>query len=248
MHKARATDLYHDNRSMGINLLDSLARHSQTLKASPRLVLVGHMTSYPANAPQPLREDSLGTGPLDSLTERLGTAKLEVFARAKELHASTSLNSVMVIPTNLYGEGDSLDDPARSHAAGAMTHRFMHAVHNNEPAIAHWGTGTAIRDFLHAEDAARGIIAAADVAGTPQAFNLGSGTETTLRELSDVIAKATGYSGVVSWDGTKPDGVPKRVLSIQKTTETLGWRPQVSLVQGIARTVAWYRSVHGWAN
>ncbi|MFO0857614.1 MAG: NAD-dependent epimerase/dehydratase family protein [Phycisphaerales bacterium] len=246
MHKTRASELYEVNRSLGHNLLDSLAKYASISKVPPVVVLVGHMTSYPADAPQPLREASLGTGPLDPTTERLGTAKLEVLAHAKQLHEAVGLRSVMVIPTNLYGEGDALDDPARSHAAGAMMHRLMQAVQNHEPAISHWGTGKAIRDFLHVEDAARGVVAAANFAGRPEAFNLGSGVETTLRELSDVIANAAGYSGQVSWDATKPDGVPKRVLSIEKTTGTIGWKPQVSLLQGVARTLAWYRSSRGW--
>jgi len=242
MNRERPLDLYHDNRAMGSNILMALARASADRPSdtvAPRLVLVGHMTSYPVDAPQPLREGALMAGPLDPVTSHLGRAKGELLPLARWLHQQFGLASMMVVPTNLYGEGDAMDDPGRSHAAGAMMHRFILAKRDRLPAIAHWGTGNAIRDFLHVEDAALGIVAAADHAGVPLAVNLGSGTETTLRELSDTIAQATGYTGRVDWDATQPDGAPRRVLGIDRARAVLNWRPQVTLEQGVARTVAW---------
>lgn len=252
LNRERPLDLYHDNLAMGTNVIMALARAARThadTHAAPRLVLVGHMTSYPTDeriAPQPLREESLMAGPLDPVTAKLGTAKGELLSLARFAHTRFGLASILVVPTNLYGEGDAMENPAKSHAAGAMIWRFAQAVREQTPSITHWGTGRAIRDFLHVEDAARGIIIAAQRlerhAGPPIAVNLGSGRETTLRELSDTIQRVSGYTGRVDWDATKPDGVPRRVLNIQRAGDVLGWRPQVTLEQGVARTLAAIRA------
>lgn len=248
LNRERPLDLYHDNLAMGTNILMALARAGAPLAhtpLAPRLVLVGHMTSYPTDeriAPQPLREESLLAGPLDPITAKLGFAKGALLTLARFAHERFGLASIIVVPTNLYGEGDAMHDPAKSHAAGAMIWRFAQAVREQAPSITHWGTGRAIRDFLHVEDAARGIIAAAERlechAGPPIAVNLGSGQETTLRELSDTIQRASGYAGGVEWDATRPDGVHRRVLNIERARDVLGWRPQVTLEQGVARTLA----------
>jgi GDP-L-fucose synthase len=248
LNRERPLDLYHDNLAMGTNVIMAQARAGAALAntpAAPRLVLVGHMTSYPTDeriAPQPLREESLMAGPLDPVTAKLGTAKGELLFLARFAHTRFGLASIMVVPTNLYGEGDAMDNPAKSHAAGAMIWRFAQAVRERTPSITHWGTGRAIRDFLHVQDAARGILAAAERlechAGPPIAVNLGSGQETTLRDLSDTIQGVSGYTGRVDWDASKPDGVPRRVLNIRRAREVLGWMPQVTLEQGVARTLA----------
>jgi GDP-L-fucose synthase len=248
LNRERPLDLYHDNLALGTNIIMALARAGAAwvhTPQAPRLVLVGHMTSFPTDeriAPQPLREESLLAGPLDPVTAKLGTAKGALLPLASFAHRRFGLASIMVIPTNLYGEGDAMHDPAKSHAAGAMIWRFARATRDRTPSITHWGTGTAIRDFLHVQDAAHGIIAAAEglggLAGPPIAVNLGSGRETALRELSEVIQRASGFQGTVHWDHAKPDGVPRRVLSIERARSVLAWTPQVTLEQGVARTFA----------
>ncbi|HYE61786.1 MAG TPA: NAD-dependent epimerase/dehydratase family protein [Phycisphaerales bacterium] len=245
-NRAHPAKFFYDNLAMGVNLIEGLRRTG--LARHCCVVQIGCMTSYPKDAPQPYREESLFAGKPDAEFASYGLAKLALLQMLEAYRLEHGLRSVYLIPTSLYGPGDTLD-PARTHACGAMVARFMDAARENLPEVTCWGTGRPTRDFLYIEDAAAGVVRAAEwvltqTASTPvQAINLGSGAEPSIRELAELAAKHAGYQGRVLWDASKGDGVMRRALDTGKARELLGWEAKTSLDEGLARTIEFFRTV-----
>ncbi len=237
-HPAR---FFHDNLAMGLNLIEGVREAG--LAPSCRFVQLGHMTSYPADASQPLREEDLHAGPPPAEVAPYGLAKRSLLTMLEAYHREHGLRWQYLIPGNLYGPGDAFD-PARSHAVGALVRRFVEAAATNAAEVVCWGTGMAVRDFVFVSDAADAIVRAAEASDAePTPINISSGEERTIAELAGMIAAAAGFRGRTVWDAAKGDGVPRRVLDGSRARRLLGWSASTPLAQGLARTVEHYRSL-----
>lgn len=233
---------FHDNIAMAVSLIDAAARQRATTGALQVLVFVGSMTSYPAAAPQPLREDDLNSGDPEPDVAAYGLAKRAALAMLRAYHREHGLPSAYVIPTNLYGPGDNIDDVRNAHVAGSLIKRFVDAARDNTPEVVCWGTGSPTRQFLFVDDAAEGVLRAAEVMREPTPINLAGPEELSIRALADLIAELTGYHGRVQWDTGKPNGQARRALNVARARELLDWAAPTSLREGLRRTVEWYRA------
>jgi nucleoside-diphosphate-sugar epimerase len=240
-NRAAPADFFMDNMSMALNLADA-ARLDRFHERDGRFVMVGSMTSYPADAPVPFKEDDLFRGLPEPDTAPYGVAKRAALAMLQALHKQIGLNAAYVIPVNLYGPGDNLD-PASSHFVGATVDRVVRAHAAGDPSITCWGTGRPTRDFLYVEDAAEGIVRAAEAITDATPINLGSGQEHTIREIVEMIVRLVGYQGEVKWDLSKPDGIGRRVLDTTRAKQLLNWSASTSLEEGLRPTIEWRRSL-----
>ncbi|MFZ5479714.1 MAG: NAD-dependent epimerase/dehydratase family protein [Myxococcota bacterium] len=229
MRKHPATAL-HDNVLINTNVLEGARRSGVR-----RLVGVSSACAYAVDAPQPMREDAIFAGQPEPTNGPYGHAKRLMLVHGAALAAEHGFDCAFAVPTNLYGPGDDFD-PARSHLVAALVRKFVAGDGNC------WGTGRATRDLLHVRDCAEGVVRLLEVGGGPSPVNLGSGEERTVAAVAEAVARAAGYEGTVRWDTTKPDGMPRKVLDITRAHERLGWAPRVSLEDGLAETVAWFRS------
>ena len=222
---------FYANMAMGLHLIEH-ARRAGVRK----FVHVGTVCAYPKHCPVPFREDDLWNGYPEETNAPYGVAKKALFVMLDAYRRQYGMASSVVLPVNLYGPGDNFD-PATSHVIPAMIRRFTEA--GGGP-VTLWGTGDATREFLHAADAAEGIVRAAEVVDDPVPINLGGGEEVSIRRLAWLLAELCGYTGVIRWDDSKPDGQPRRVLDCTRAGTLLGWRPSVRLVDGLAETVRWW--------
>lgn len=250
-NRDRPGEFFFRNAAMGMNLGEEL-RLSARPGARPgepgypaALVAVGSMTSYPARAPMPFREEELWNGYPDAASAPYGVAKLAAWQMLDAYHRQYGLRAGYVVPVNLYGPGDNIADEKNAHVAGTLVRRIVEAARAGAPEVMNWGTGAPTREFLFVEDAAEGVVRAAERAmaidGTPTPINLGSGEEVSIKRLAEKIAGAAGYRGRISWDASKPDGQARRCMDTGRARELLGWSARVGLEEGIGRTVEWYR-------
>lgn len=241
LNRTHPTRMLADNFAMAAHTLEAAVRDGLAARGG-RFVLVGSMTSYPAHAPLPYAEPSLFAGLPDREIASYGIGKLATLQLLRAYAAEFGLAGACPVLVNLYGPGDNLDDERRSHAAGALIKRFVDAADRHLPEVVCWGSGTPTRDFLFIDDAAEGVLRAAESIIDASAINIASGQETTIRTLTDLIARLAGFRGQVTWDASKGDGVSRRCLDITRARTLLGWQPKVSLDDGLARTIAWYRA------
>jgi len=238
------TRFFRDSLVMPLNLLDALAIHPAMGPrglAGVRFVQVGTMCSYPADAAIPYCEDSLWRGVPERDIASYGLGKLAVLQALKAYSAEFGLAWAYVIPTGFFGPGDNLD-PSRSHVCGAMVRKYVDAVKQRQAEVVNWGTGIAKRDFVYVDDAAEGVLLAAETcrALPPEPINLTGGEEVSIRELAELVSRLSGFAGRTVWDASKGDGQLRRALDGRRAAERLGFRPRVSLEEGLRRTVAWY--------
>lgn len=226
-------------------LYENLAIETAVLGAAlsahtPRVVFFGSSCIYPKLAPQPIREDALLTGPLEPTNEPYAIAKIAGLKLVEAANAQHGTRWVSLMPTNLYGPGDNFDLEG-SHVLPALIRKFDDAARGgtSEP-VRLWGTGTPRREFLHVDDLAS---AALHIAGSDhtELINVGFGSDVSIRQLAELVAEITGYTGPVEWDTSKPDGTPRKLLDSSRLRAT-GWSPRIGLADGIRETVAWYRA------
>lgn len=249
-NKDQPARFFFDNMSMSLNLIDEMLTSGLGVRSTTAhgatFVQVGSMTSYPASAPIPFREESLWQGYPDAVSAPYALAKLAAWTMLDAYHRQHGLRSAYVIPVNLYGPGDNIDDVRNAHVAGSLIKRFVDAQRDGAPEVVNWGTGSPTREFLFIDDAAEGVLAAAQRAmtidGSPTPINLGSGREVSIKVLAELIAKEVGYTGRIRWDASKPDGQPRRCMDTTRAKGLLGWSAKTSLEAGLARTISWYRS------
>ncbi|MDQ3686932.1 MAG: NAD-dependent epimerase/dehydratase family protein, partial [Acidobacteriota bacterium] len=172
-----------------------------------------------------------------------GIAKKALLTQAQSYRAQYGMNVIYLLPVNLYGPGDNFD-PRSSHVIPALIKKCVDAVEAGGARIEAWGTGAATREFLYVDDAAEGIVLAAERYDGGEPVNLGSGQEISIRDLMELIARETGYTGEIVWDTTKPDGQPRRALDTTRAAELLGFRARTKFSNGLRRTVEWYRAHH----
>ena len=227
---------FYDNMMMGVQLIEG-AR----LSGVGKFVQIGTICAYPKFTPIPFREDDLWNGYPEETNAPYGVAKKALLVQCQAYREQYGLNAIYLLPVNLYGPGDNFD-PNTSHVIPALIKKFVDAEERGESAVEVWGTGAATREFLYVDDAAEGIVLAAEAYDGREPVNLGSGMEISIRELAELIARETGYRGRLVWDASKPDGQPRRALDVTRAEELFGFRARVDFVEGLRRTIDWYRS------
>ena len=230
----RPADLYLDNLLMGTYVLET-ARTAGT----PKTVMVGTICSYPKFTPVPFSEDSLWQGYPEETNAPYGVAKLAQLTQVQANRAQYGQSAVYLMPTNLYGPGDKFH-PAVSHVIPALVKKCVDAVEAGDDHIVVWGTGSASREFLYVDDAAEGIVLAAEHYDDGDPVNLGTDEEVPIKDLVTIICEVTGFSGEVRWDTTKPDGQPRRRVDPSRARERFGFEASVGFRDGLRRTVDWY--------
>lgn len=227
-------DFLSDNVRIQVNVLDA-AREAEV----ERLLFLGSSCIYPKFADQPIREDSLLTGLLEPTNDAYAIAKITGILHVQAVRRQYGLPWISAMPTNLYGPNDNFSRLG-SHVLPALIRRYDEAVATGADTVTNWGTGTARREFLHADDMADACLHLLEHYDGPQQVNVGTGTDVTIREIADTLASVVGYTGETRWDTTKPDGTPQKLLDVSKLAEA-GWRAKIGLGEGLERTVAWYR-------
>ncbi|MFD3648547.1 GDP-L-fucose synthase family protein [Streptomyces cyaneofuscatus] len=203
-----------------------------------RLLFLGSSCIYPRLAPQPIREESLLTGELEPTNEAYALAKIAGIVQTQSYRRQYGASYISAMPTNLYGPGDNFDLET-SHVLPALIRRFHEAQRDGAPEVTLWGTGSPRREFLHVDDLAAACVRLLEAYDGDAPVNIGCGEDLTIRELAETIAEVTGYQGRVGWDTSKPDGTPRKLLDVSRLT-SLGFKPQIPLRDGIARTYAWW--------
>jgi GDP-L-fucose synthase len=221
------------NLQIQSNLMDA-AHAAKTEK----FVFLGSSCIYPRNCPQPIKEDYLLTGELEQTNSAYAIAKIAGIELIKSYRKEYGYKWISVMPTNLYGPNDNFDLET-SHVLPALIRKFIEAKQNNKSEVMVWGSGTPLREFLHTDDLAKAVLLCMEKYDDAQQINVGSGVEISILDLANKIAEKVGFSGSIVMDANKPDGTPRKVLDITKVSN-LGWKPTISLDQGIASTVEWY--------
>jgi len=227
---------FYENAIMGIELMER-AR----LAGVAKYVQVGTVCSYPKFTPVPFHEDNLWNGYPEETNAPYGLAKKMLLVQGQAYRQQYEFNVIHLIPVNLYGPGDNFD-PASSHVIPAL---IMKCVDAREAGLDHidvWGTGAASREFLYVDDAAEGMVLAAERYDGAEPVNLGVGREITIRELIELIARLTGFEGEIRWDTSKPDGQPRRALDTSRARERFGFVAGTSFENGLRRTIEWYEN------
>jgi GDP-L-fucose synthase len=222
-----------ENIRIQTNLID--AAHSAKVVI---FVFLASSCVYPKNCPQPIKEEYVLTGALESTNSAYAMAKLAGIELIKAYRKEFGHRWISVMPTNLYGPNDNFDLES-SHVFPALIRKFIEAKNSNANIVKLWGTGEPRREFLHVDDLAKAIIVCLDNYDADQQINIGTGIDLTVAELAEKIAKSTGFLGSINWDVAREDGTLQKVLDIQKITN-LGWKPTINLDQGIKLTVEWY--------
>ena len=227
--------LFYDNAMMGIQLIEA-ARQEGVEKC----VIIGTVCAYPKFTPVPFSEDELWYGYPEETNAPYGLAKKMLLVQCQAYREQYGFNAIYLLPVNLYGPRDNFD-PGSSHVIPALIKKFVEATRDGSDEVEVWGTGTASREFIYAEDAARGIIMATEMYNGPEPVNLGSGMEIRIRDLVDMIASLTGFEGNISWDTSKPDGQPRRCLDVSRAKREFGFEAEIEFHEGLEKTIAWYR-------
>jgi GDP-L-fucose synthase len=227
---------FYDNAVMGIQLMER-AR----LAGVEKFVTIGTVCSYPKYSPVPFREDDLWTGYPEETNAPYGLAKKMLLVQGQAYRAQYGFNSIHLIPVNLYGPGDNFD-PASSHVIPALIKKCIDARDNGDASIDVWGTGKASREFLYVDDAAEGIVLAAERYDGAEPVNLGTGTEISIRDLVELIKQISGYDGELRWDSSKPHGQPRRALDTSRARELFGFDARTSFQDGLQLTIDWYET------
>ena len=233
-NRAEPGRFFYDNAVMGIEIVEAARLHGVA-----KLVMVGTACSYPRDASVPVREDALWDGYPEPTNAPYGIAKRALVVQCQAYRRQYGLDAIVVVPTNLYGPRDHFDLEA-GHVIPSLIRKCIEARERGAPEIRGWGSGTPSRDFLYVEDAAEGLVMAARHYDSPEPVNLGTGRETTIRDLATTIARLTRYEGALAWDTTYPDGQPRRALDTKRAERAFGFRARTPFEEGLRRTVDWY--------
>ncbi|MCP2732498.1 GDP-L-fucose synthase family protein [Limnofasciculus baicalensis] len=230
------------NMAMALHLIEQ-ARLDGLIERDGRFVQVGTICAYPKFTPVPFREEDLWNGYPEETNAPYGVAKKAAWQMLDAYKLQYAMKSAYVLPVNLYGPYDNFDLNT-SHVIPALIRKCVEAQERGDKEIVCWGTGTASREFLYVEDAAEGIVRAAETMCDPEPINLGAGFEIKIKDLVELIVKLTGFKGGSTWDATKPDGQPRRQLSVDRAAKMLDWRAKMGFEEGLAKTIEWFRKNH----
>ena len=235
-NQASPGSFFYDNLMMGVQLMEQARRFGIA-----KFVAVGTICAYPANTPVPFAEEDLWNGYPEETNAPYGLAKKMLLVQAQAYRQEYGTNAIYLLPTNLYGPGDNFD-LASSHVIPAMIRKITEAQESGEGRVLFWGDGTPTREFLFVEDAAEGILLAAEKFDGPEPVNLGSGREISIAALARLLCEMIGYRGEVVWDTSRPNGQLRRRVDTSRAARAFGFRASVDLEEGLRRTVDWYRS------
>lgn len=227
---------FYENATMGIHLIEHARR-----REIGKFVCLGTICAYPKHTPVPFREEELWNGYPEETNAPYGIAKKALLVMLQAYREQYGMNGIFLLPVNLYGPRDNFD-PASSHVIPALIRKCIEAERDGLEEIVVWGSGSATREFLYVEDAAEGIVRAAEKYNGAEPVNLGAGFEITIRELTEMIVRLSEFRGRIVWDSTKPDGQPRRMLDTQRAEKEFGFRAVVGLEEGLRQTIEWYRN------
>jgi GDP-L-fucose synthase len=233
INRANPGRFWYANLQMGLNMLEQTRRHGVG-----KLVIAGTVCAYPKHTPVPFREDELWSGYPEETNAPYGVAKKSILVGAQAYREQYGLNTVFLLPANLYGPGDNFD-PESSHAAAALIRKM---VEGGERVVL-WGDGSPTREWLYVSDCAEALVLAADRYDGAEPVNVGTGQEISIRDLAETIAELTGFDGEIVWDTSMPNGQPRRSLDTTRARELFGFEARTPLREGLERTVEWYASV-----
>lgn len=234
-NRAHPAEFFYDNLMMGVQLL-----HQAWQRGVEKFVALGTVCAYPKFTPVPFSEDNLWDGYPEETNAPYGLAKKMLLVQSQSYRQQYGYNSIFLIPVNLYGPGDNFNLET-SHVIPALIRKCIEAQERGEKEVVVWGDGSPTREFLYADDAAEGILLAAERYNQSDPVNLGSGREIRIRDLAELIARLTGFEGKLVWDTSKPNGQPRRVLDTSRAEALFGFRAQTSFEDGLRKTVDWYR-------
>lgn len=225
-------DFLYENLITATNVINSAFKYD-----TKKLLFLGSSCIYPKMAPQPLKEESLLSGPLEPTNEGYAIAKIACLKLCEKYYQQYGREFISVMPTNLYGPGDNFH-PEHSHVIPGLMRRFHEAKISGASSVVTWGTGTPRREFLHVDDLASALLLVMERYSDPGIINVGTGEDVTLRELSEMMREVVGFKGTIEFDTSKPDGTPRKVLDVSKI-RSLGWSPSFSLSEGLGATYTW---------
>jgi len=228
--------LAYDNLEMGSNLFEQ-----SRLAGVGKLVCACSVCAYPHHTPVPFSEDEIWNGYPEPSNAPYGLAKRMLLVLSDAYRRQYDFDSCAPVMANLYGPNDNYD-LEDSHVIAAMIRKYVEAVDRGDDQVTNWGTGSPTREFLYVDDAARALVLAGETLETSDPVNIGTGTETSIRDLAETIAELTGFEGETVWDSSRPDGQPSRYLDVSRARELIGFEAQVGLAEGLEETVRAYRA------
>lgn len=223
-----------DNVRIQSNLME--AAHAADVE---KFIFLGSSCIYPRDCAQPIKEEYLLTGPLEETNSAYAVAKIAGIELIRSFRKEYGRAWISLMPTNLYGINDNFELQG-SHVLPAFVRRFVEAAEKGASVETLWGTGSPKREFLHVDDLASAVVHLGKTYDSSDHLNIGTGEDLTIKELAELVAELAGFKGELAWDSSKPDGTPRKVLDVSKA-KALGWAPQISLRDGIASTIAWYK-------
>jgi GDP-L-fucose synthase len=224
-----------DNIRIQNNLMQ--AAHEANVE---RFLFLGSSCIYPRDCAQPIKEEYLLTGPLEATNSAYAIAKIAGIELVNSYRKEHGRKWISLMPTNLYGPGDNFDLQA-SHVLPAFIRRFVEATETDAPSVTLWGSGSPFREFLHVDDLAKAVVMTSQKYDSSMHLNIGTGEDLTIRDLALMVANLSGFKGEIIWDISKPDGTPRKTLDVSRI-KALGWKPTITLSDGIESTIAWYKS------
>lgn len=235
-NREHPAELFDDNILMGVNSM----RAAKAVGVE-KFIAVGTICAYPKFTKVPFKENDLWCGYPEETNAPYGLAKKMLLVQAQAYRQQYGFNAIYLLPVNLYGPGDNFD-PESSHVIPALIKKFVTAVKNGESEVVVWGTGRPTREFLYVEDAAEGLILAAERYNKPEPVNLGAGFEISIQKLAELIGKLTEFNGRIVFDRTKPGGQPRRMLDTSRAEREFGFKAKTSFEEGLKKTIEWYKS------
>ena len=233
-NRERPGEFFYDNLMMGVQLI-----HQSWLKGVEKFVAIGTICAYPKYTPIPFKEEDLWNGYPEETNAPYGLAKKMLLVQSQAYREQYGYNSIFLLPVNLYGPGDNFN-PASSHVIPALIRKCLEAKEQGATEIVAWGDGSPTREFIYVEDAAEGITLATERYNSSEPVNIGSGFEISIKDLTETIARLTGFTGDIRWDTTKPNGQPRRRLDTTRAREAFGFEAKTDFEEGLKRTIDWY--------
>ena len=235
-NREHPADFFYDNLMMGVQLM-----HQAYKNGVGKFVAIGTVCAYPKFTPVPFKEENLWNGYPEETNAPYGLAKKMMLVQAQAYRQQYGFNAVFLLPVNLFGPRDNFNLQT-SHVIPALIRKALEAKDRGDAELPVWGDGSPTREFLYVEDAAAGIIAAAEKYNGSEPVNLGSGYEISIKDLADMIIRLTGYGGKIVWQTDKPNGQPRRGLDVSRAREYFGWQASVPFEEGMRRTIEWYQT------
>jgi GDP-L-fucose synthase len=236
INREKPGEFFYDNLMMGAQLMEQ-----GRLAGVEKFVSIGTVCAYPKLTPVPFKEDDLWNGYPEETNAPYGLAKKMLLVQGQAYRQQYGFKAIYLLPVNLYGPGDNFD-PHSSHVIPALIKKCVDAIDRRDKQIVAWGTGSASREFLYVEDAARAIVLATQKYDASEPVNIGSGMEITIKDLLNLIAELTGFRGDIVWDSSKPDGQPRRSLDVTRAKQAFGFEAQTNFRAGLYKTIDWYLS------